>query len=414
MPYAEAANANANRGDGDAEAKAEVASTIMGKSMAEYGYAARELFVQFLVRIARELPSATIACFSKLKHVNAPNFGPFRDRWNARYLGGFIIHSKAFEGLKGDFPIGMLVWKNEPPNKIVPRFTEIITEVVDREAKPIGTKKFYVHAGKLLGDWIVRSKPNEQEAIPLKNALTPTTSTKDVRGTRWADAAIGGFMCKGSDLQNAGSNTALFSSGYCSAGGMLVTQQNVDQVAVAFSVRRIIKHTWMNDRDQLRAPIEPLPPVFVSDCLAWTLFNPSNLTASAAALEWNGKSWPLVNHFVPFTEAEVGAPSAFESDFMSLHLAKKELSKEANCVLAEGRLLWRAYFLHLDAHSVRKKWHLDRPDVGWYQIRNVLKGRNGSGDFTPVNFAKFEEAYLALTRKIRPDVYSLGFLPIDE
>lgn len=411
-PYAEAANADANRGDGDAEAKAEVAATTMGKSMTGYGYAARELFVQFLVRISREMPTATIACFSKMKHVNAPNFAPFRERWNARYLGGFIIHSKAFEGLKGDFPIGFLVWKHE--KKVVERFTEVVTEVVDKTAKPIGTKTFYVHPGKLLGEWIERVRPNSVDALPLKNALTPTTSTKDVRGTKWAENAIGGFMSKGSDLQNAGSNTALFSSGYCSAGGMLVTEQNVDQVAVVFTVRRIIKHTWVNDRDQLLAPTVTLPGEFVDDCLVWMLFNGSNLTASAQGLEWNGKKWPLVNHFVPFTEAEVGASSAYESDFMVRHLASKKLSKEAKAVLAEGKRLWKAYFDHVDAHTTRKKWHLDRPDVGWYQVRNVLKERNASGDYAPVDIASFEEAYGRLTEKLRPDVYSHGILPVDE
>ena len=187
-------------------------------------------------------------------------------------------------------------------------------------------------------------------------------------------------MCKGSDLQNAGSNTALFSSGYCSAGGMLITKQNVDQVAVAFTVRRIIKHTWINDRDQLLAPKEPLPKEFMNDCLVWALFNTSNLTASSASLSWGDKTWTLVNHFVPYREDEVGAPNAFESDFMSEHLASKKLSKEAEAVLMQGKKLWADYFMHKDAHTTRKQWHLDRSDVGWYQIRNVLRERNASGD----------------------------------
>lgn len=413
-PYAEAANADANRGNGEADAKAEVASTVMSKSMAGYGYAARELFVQFLVRIAREIPSATIACFSKLKHINAPNFAPFRQRWNGTFLGGFIIHSKAFEGLTGDFPIGFLVWKHELENKKIPPITRIVTEVIDRNANPIGTKTFYADSGKLLGEWIDRVKPNDQEALPLKNALTPTTSTKDVRGTKWADRAIGGFMCKGSDLQNATSSTAIFSSGYCSAGGMLITKDNIDQVAVVFTVRRIIKHTWVNDRDQLLAPKNVLPSEFVNNCLVWLLFNKSNLTASSDSLEWNGKTWSLVNHFVPFTENEVGAPSAFESDFMSQHLSKKTLSEEAKAVLHEGRKLWKSYFEHVDAHSTRKQWHLAKPDVGWYQIRNVLNERNASGDYTPVTFATLDNAYQALTDKIRPEIFNHGFLPLDE
>ena len=65
--------------------------------MDEYGHAARELFVQFLVRIKHEIPSATIAIFSTLKYVNAPNFEDFRKQWDADYKGGFIVHSKAFE-----------------------------------------------------------------------------------------------------------------------------------------------------------------------------------------------------------------------------------------------------------------------------------------------------------------------------
>ena len=35
----------------------------------------------------------------------------FRAEWNAQYLNGFVVHSRAFDGLKGDFPIGFLIWK---------------------------------------------------------------------------------------------------------------------------------------------------------------------------------------------------------------------------------------------------------------------------------------------------------------
>lgn len=65
--------------------------------MKEYGKASNELFTQFVVRIAQEIPSATLAMFSKLKYVNAPNFEKFRKSWDADYLGGFIVHSKSFE-----------------------------------------------------------------------------------------------------------------------------------------------------------------------------------------------------------------------------------------------------------------------------------------------------------------------------
>jgi hypothetical protein len=45
-----------------------------------------------------------------------------------------------------------------------------------------------------------------------------------------------------------------------------------------------------------------------------------------------------------------------------------------------------------------------------YQVRNALKARNTSGDTAPVNFTPFEAAYQLLTDKLKPQVFSLGFL----
>ena len=88
------------------------------------------------------------------------------------------------------------------------------------------------------------------------------------------------------------------------------------------------------------------------------------------------------------------------------------LSPEANAVLAEGKKLWQAYFAHTDVHTIRDELKLNRPDVGWYQIRKALQARNASGDFAPVSFKAFEEAYKALTEKLQPMLYELGFLKI--
>ena len=349
--------------------------------------------------------------FSKLKYVNAPNFELFRNDWNATYQDGFIVHSKAFDGLKGDFPIGFLIWKTNQSSTNKQPITSITTEVLNKKAEAIGTKEFFnLPSDILLSNWITRTRANDQDAIPLKNAITPTTSTKDVRGTKWANGAIGSMICKGSDLQNASTQTALLSSGYCSAGAFFVTEINLWKAAIVFSVRRIIKPTWINDRDQFLQPTESLTDEFKNDCLIWMLFNGSNLTASADELEWNGRTWSIVNHFIPFTEEEVGAKGRFESDFMVQYLADKNLSNEAVAVMNAGRELWKAYFTETDIHTVRDALKLNRPDVGWYQIRNALKSRNESGDYQPIDFSVFESAYKILGDKLRPQVYEYGFL----
>ena len=85
-------------------------------------------------------------------------------------------------------------------------------------------------------------------------------------------------------------------------------------------------------------------------------------------------------------------------------------SDEAKAVLAEGKKLWQAYFAHTDVHSVREELKLNRPDVGWYQIRKALQARNNSGDFPLVSFRNFENVYKELTEKMQPKVYEFGFL----
>ena len=95
---------------------------------------------------------------------------------------------------------------------------------------------------------------------------------------------------------------------------------------------------------------------------------------------------------------------------MVKYLSDKKLSDEAKQVLEEGKKLWKIYFEHTDTRTIRDELKLNRPDVGWYQIRKALQARNKSGDFTPVNFKPFEEAYKKLSEKLQPQVYELGFL----
>ncbi len=412
-PYAEAANRGNTEVKLGTANKTGVATTLVGDSMTHYGYASRELFAQFLARIGTEMPSATVAMFSTMKYINAPNFEKFRQEWNAYYQGGFVVHNQAFDGLSGKFPIGFLIWKTDQTAAVKTPITEISVDVLDKNALAIGEKTYCnVPNAQLLTNWIGRQKSNQVDALPLINATTPTTKTVGVRRTKWADRAIGHMLCDSNDVQHAEQETAVFSSVHSigHAGGFFITPENLLQTVAVFSVRKLVRPTWLNDRDQFLQPTAPLPDEFKTDCLIWTLFNRGNLTASANDLEWNARKWSLVNHFIPFTEAEVGAPDRFESDFMVQYLADKTLSTEALAVLGAGRGLWQAYFAHTDVRTVRDDYKLNRPDVGWYQVRNALKARNTSGDTAPVNFSPFEAAYQLLTDKLKPQVFTLGFL----
>ncbi len=409
-PYAEATNFENIAKGVEAENKEGVAKTkIATTSMQDYGKASNELFTQFLARIAKEIPKSFIAMFSTMKYVNAPNFEKFRQVWNAEYLGGFVVHNKAFDGLTGKFPIGFLIWQTNQNATTKSPITEISVDVLDKEANPIGSKLFYNFPNStFLNVWIKRPKANKTDVIPLRNSITPSETNPRVK--TWSDNAIAYMYCGVNDLQHAEQQTIIYSSPYGGGNGFYINQGNLSQTAIVFSIRRLVKPTWLNDRDQFLQPTKPLSEEFKSDCLVWMLFNRCQRTAGADDLEWNGKIWSIVNHFIPFTEAEVNAPARFESDFMVQYMADKTFSNEATNVLAEGKKLWQAYFAHTDVRSVRDELKLNRPDAGWYQIRKALQARNASGDFAPVSFKPFEEAYKTLTEKLQPMVYELGFL----
>ena len=399
-PYGEASSSDSVVSTG--KHKPKIASNQIRDFMQsqDWGYASRELFVQFLVRIQRELPNATIAMFSTLKYVNAPNFEKFREHWKAQYLGGFVVHSKAFDGLNGNFPIGFLVWDASVPEPI----GSITTKVLDKDGDCLGDKLFFnIPPSRYLNLWIQRIKPNAQN-IPLKNAVHPQNNHAKV--TSWVAEAIGYLWCNSNDMQQA-NQTALLSSVFSAGNGFYVTRDNLWQAAVVFAVRMVIPHTWINHNDQFLQPSEPLTEEFKADCLTYMLFSGKNLSAGANDLEWSDRKWSLVNHFIPFSEDEVGASGRFESNSMSSYLAGLTLSTEAQSVMDEGKKLWRRYHNMQFEKSIRDEYKLNRPDVGWYQIRKALEAND---DNEAIDLAPFKEAYDTLSGKLRPQVYELGFL----
>lgn len=400
-PYAESGS---GIGKGD-ENKVRVEQTRINGWMRELnlGFASKELFVQFLIRIREELPNAKLAMFSKLKYVNAPNFEAFRSLWKAKYLGGFAVHSRAFE-LKGNFPIGFLIWDQTVKETV----GDITTNALDRAGYLVDEKTFVVRpASEFLNVWIVPPKAKGDLALPLSNALTPS---RNPRKKLWCNGALGFLYASNNDLQHSAIETLITSSIYTggNGGGVYLTVENLWQAAIVFSVRRLIKPTWLNDRDQFLQPTQPLPDAFKSDCLVWMLFNGSNLTAGADGLRWNDRDWSLTNHFIPFTEAEVGAKARFESDFMVRYMAGMAFSTEAQAVLDEGRKLFQRFHAISFPNKIRQEYRLGRADAGWYQVRRALEA---FADTELTDFDPFKAAYANLSAKLRPQVFDLGFLP---
>lgn len=285
----------------------------------------------------------------------------------------------------------------------------IALDIFDENGASLGKKRFYttLDKHKSLNQWWVNFKDFANEMLGL----------------------ISNYP---SDFQNQ-QKVCLLSkplARYC----LNITQSNLIPFSVYFSVRHCIKATWINDRDQFLAPNKKWEKdtEFQNDCLAFMLFHGQNRITSKVG----------INHFIPFSEKELGAAEAFDSHFMhdflqgkikqdskstdSKSLFKDELestfiptkplifSDEAKEVLQAGKEIFKHY------HTQAKDSKDYNPNAALYDIKAHFQGFNDKGKMNPPQKAQ-DEAYKQklgtlnyalknLAKKIEVKVYEYGFL----
>ena len=118
------------------------------------------------------------------------------------------------------------------------------------------------------------------------------------------------------DFQNNKYLNIANSSGTRHVNYFAINYDTLVHASVYFAVRLVIKHTWLNDRDQFLWPNDSWKNdrEFQLDCVAYTVFDDQNRIKCKAG----------TNHWIPFTEDEVGCTSAFASHFMSDWLQGKK------------------------------------------------------------------------------------------
>ncbi|GAA9375510.1 hypothetical protein TH0638_14010 [Helicobacter pylori] len=114
-PYAEATSAKTPSGTGKNKDLVARGNLICEKYKDELNKANNELFAQFFMRIYMELNGCIMASFSTLKYLNSSNFKKFREVFKAKFLEGFMVPADSFDNVKGQFPIGFLVWDTATP-----------------------------------------------------------------------------------------------------------------------------------------------------------------------------------------------------------------------------------------------------------------------------------------------------------
>ncbi|GAA9086697.1 hypothetical protein HpHA149_13970 [Helicobacter pylori] len=401
-PYAEAGNKAKMSGTGEHKAKVARNNKTYEIYKDFLGSGANELFVQFFMRIYKELNGCIMASFSTLKYLNSSNFKKFREVFKAKFLEGFMVPADSFDNVKGQFPIGFLVWDTAtPPLKPT---SALNLEVFDSLGEFLGYKNIVNENVKNIHMWLKQKEKIENMEI-LGYIDTPTP---DFQGS--PSVAI---------INNK--NSSKRHSVY-----FAIASSNILFGSVFFSIRHCIKATWQNDRDQFYAPYDDAfqdDSEFKNNCLIFMLFHTQNRITTTQD----------TNHFIPFSETEVNAKERYSShallDFLkgkikeegdSLFLnAKKEnkpleFSQSASRVRDVGREIYRYY--HTQDFTNRPY----NANISLYDIKEFFQGRNAQGKLNPPVkakdtyykqlYANLQDALKDLAKEIQPKVYEYGFL----
>ena len=427
-PYAEAGDQKQATGTGKNKTKVATLGKVYEKYSVELnlGLSIREIFTQFFIRIYKEIPNCILASFSTLKYVNSSGFINFREEFKAKFLKGFICPANTFDNVRGNFPIGFLIWDTSKKQKI----KSISVDVFNEKIEFLGKKSF-------------------SSNISNKQKLT---ITQWITGYETNGEILGYTGNNGPDYQNnkflkiSSIQTKVAGGNLNNATKYKITATNLIQISIYLSVRLCIEATWINDRDQFLYPEDGWEKdlEFQSDCLAFTLFHGQNRITSEEG----------INHWIPFSEREVEAKNNFESHFMKDFIDGKikpketkepnnngqlpivsshgnehargynpllleaksfiptkpiKFSKEAKEIFEAGRELWKYYHKH----------DLININASYYDIRKFFQGvdsksgrmNNKSIDETYNKLiGNLRERMKILAKKIEPKIYEFGFL----
>ena len=427
-PYAEAGDQKQATGTGKNKTKVATLGKVYEKYSVELnlGLSIREIFTQFFIRIYKEIPNCLLASFSTLKYVNSSGFINFREEFKAKFLKGFIVPANTFDNVRGNFPIGFLIWDTSKKQKI----KSISVDVFNEKIEFLGKKSF-------------------SSNISNKQKLT---ITQWITGYETNGEILGYTGNNGPDYQNnkflkiSSIQTKVAGGNLNNATKYKITATNLIQISIYLSVRLCIEATWINDRDQFLYPEDGWEndKEFQSDCLAFTLFHGQNRITSEEG----------INHWIPFSEREVEAKNNFESHFMKDFIDGKikpketkepnnngqlpivsshgnehargynpllleaksfiptkpiKFSKEAKDSFEAGRELWKYYHKH----------DLININASYYDIRKFFQGvdsksgrmNNKSIDETYNKLiGNLRERMKILAKKIEPKIYEFGFL----
>ena len=402
--------------------------TLVRKNMDNMKEARANLYCQFLWRIKMikekfNLTNCYIAIYSPTLFLTGQGYSIFRKEFfkQFKFLNGIQFNAGHFSNVIASWGISFSIWEcGETIDKN--NFNYTLVDNIGDEIKIINKKIIYnCDNVKTASKW-VREETNKLKTYVYPN-LSSAINIKYVDGCRIGKCVnnfIGFFFIGGNNVETNNQHCSIFSSAASLGVGLSIIEKNYNKCITLFAARKLIDSNWINSKDEYLAPNESQPKFqeFVNDSIVYSLFNGASNQSSLRNINYHNKLWDIKNEFFWMSKQEIeDLANTYKNDdcYADVHTASErfvyqklqeiELSPEAQAVLDKANEIVKKTFpyrnLYNDSHP---EVQINNWDCGFYQIKMLCK------EYMPDLLKEFKEIYKALADKMRPMVYTLGFL----
>ena len=327
-----------------------------------------------------------------------------------------------FANVADSWGISFSIWNSGENSKNVDFEYEIVDINGNNEVSKIANKTLYnIDNGETASIWL-RSDSKDLKTYDVPN-MTSAIKVRDGVGSRngkCCQNAIGYFNNGGNNIDKNTQQVALFTSAYSGAIGASIIPENFYKVVSLFAARKLIEKNWINSKDEYLAPNTNHEKwnEFVNDSIVYSLFHSSSNQSSLRNVDYKGKKWDIKNEFFWLSNKEIESlanTNGFTQTYNDARTSKERyvynklqtitLSPEAQDVLDKASDIVRNTFKYRELfNQEHPEYQIMNWDCGWYQIKAVAK------QYAKSDYDEFVKLFKALENKMRPMVYTLGFL----
>lgn len=426
------------------EKKAGVSVSAMNELMKthEMGASSQQLYAQFIYRILRfkELfgNNIILGIFSPTLLLCGLTFVTLTNELNRLlpYTCGFVLCASEFANVKSNWGISFTFWG------AIDKANDFKTQVMQFNADNMSvtstqTKNYRAVTSDIsASDWCKSGTKDKDIKYYLAPQFTSALQYKEKGTGKWCNDALGYiFTAAANKVEFNNQFCSLFTAPFANAHGWVLREVNFINTITYFAARRLITGpyaTWINCKDEYMIPNTAHQDYaqFEADSIVYSLFNNASNQSSLRDIEYNNKQWDIKNEFFWLSRAEMQAladgtdvtygsinndieqdliNNADDERYVYKQLQQVTLSADAKAVLDKAtELIKKSFKYRKTVAALHPEYHLNTWDMGYYQLNKLIQD---CGDAQlQAEFKTFRALYKSFEDRLRPLVYTLGFL----